>query len=310
MTDTANQVKSARATVLVVPASELATLVVTGGDRLTWLNGLVTCDLAKRRPGDAVYGLAVAKSGRILADIVVVVDDTELVIVVPVAAAETVRTSLDHYLIMEDAEIAAGSDAFAVWLAHGPRSAELLAAARTAGAIGGVIDRTGLGGAILLARRDVEATVRAAIESSVAATGGAIGDASGWDALRIEQAVPAYGADFDGETLPQEAGLEKTAVSFAKGCYLGQEVICMLEMRGKVKRRIVPLLVEGGATPARGATVTDASGANVGEVTSVAFSPTLARTIVLAMVKRKLSEPGSELRVGDAVAKVVERPVS
>ena len=84
----------------------------------------------------------------------------------------------------------------------------------------------------------------------------------------------------------------------------------MLEMRGKVKRRIVPLLVESDAAPARGAIVTDAAGANVGEVTSVTWSPTLARTLVLAMVKRKLSEPGSVLRVGDAVAKVVDRPVS
>jgi folate-binding protein YgfZ len=118
--------------------------------------------------------------------------------------------------------------------------------------------------------------------------------------------VPIFGAEFDGATYPQEAGLEKTAVSFNKGCYLGQEVVCMLEMRGKVKKRIVPLVLEGDA-PARGAAVMH-EGVAVGAVTSAAWSPTLGRAIALAMVKRQLTEPGSELRVGDAVAKVVERP--
>lgn len=303
MIDTKAQVRAARDAVLVVPAPELGALVVTGGDRQTWLNGLVTCDLAKAKRGDAVYGLAVAKSGKILVDVVVVVDDARLLVVVPSSEAEPLRAALDHYLIMEDAEITVGD--VAVWRAHGPRAGELLASARAAGAVGGALDRTGLGGAIVVADRAREAAVRDAVASA-----GLVGDARGWEALRVERAVPSFGAEFDGATYPQEAGLEKAAVSFSKGCYLGQEVVCMLEMRGKVKRRIAALVLESGEAPARGAIVTDATGAQVGEVTSGVESPTLGRAIALAMVKRQSSEPGTELRVGGAVAKVVERPVS
>ena len=71
--------------------------------------------------------------------------------------------------------------------------------------------------------------------------GGALGDDAAWEALRIERAIPRFGVEFDATTYPQEAALEKRAVSFAKGCYLGQEVVCMLEMRGHVKRKLVPL---------------------------------------------------------------------
>src|SRR5262249_30258701 len=70
---------------------------------------------------------------------------------------------------------------------------------------------------------------------------GAVGDESAWEALRIEQGVPRFRHDFDESTYPQEASLEKRAVSFDKGCYLGQEVVCMLELRGQVKRKLVPV---------------------------------------------------------------------
>jgi glycine cleavage system aminomethyltransferase T len=85
----------------------------------------------------------------------------------------------------------------------------------------------------------------------------------------------------------------------------------MLEMRGHVKRRLAALVLESNAgekPPARGAVVTDDRGGEVGEVTSAGSSPTLGRAVALAMVKRGAGEPGRELRVGGAPARVVERP--
>ena len=107
--------------------------------------------------------------------------------------------------------------------------------------------------------------IRSAIAASVAAAGGVWGDSAGWEALRLERNVPRFGVDFDDKMYPQEAALEKAAVSFDKGCYLGQEVVCMLEMRGHVKRKLVSLIVEGQGLPERGAQVTDAGGAAIGE---------------------------------------------
>jgi folate-binding protein YgfZ len=309
VTDGKAQVLAAARGVLAVPQPEIATLVVTGKDRATWLNGLLTCDLLKRAPGAAAYGLAVARNGRVLADATVVFDDAaeRLFVAVPAAAAETLRAHLDHYLVMEDAEVAAGdgAPAFEVWALHGPASQEALRAALAAGAAGGAVDLTGLGGACVVAPAERAREVAAAIAG---VPGAVVGDAAGWEALRLERAVPRFGADFDDKTYPQEAGLERTAVSFDKGCYLGQEVVCMLEMRGHVKRKLVPLVLDATEPPAPGAPVTDEAGVAVGEVTSAGASPTLGKAVALAMVKRAQAQAGTALRVGSARGEVVERP--
>lgn len=302
-----DQVDAARRAVLALPDGELSTLVVTGKDRLSWLNGLVTCDLVKWDAGDARYGLVVSRSGRVLADPILVADGERAIAVVPTARAGVLREHLDHYLVMEDAEIAAGTDAFEVWLLHGPASGAVLAASRAAGTAGGVFDRTGLGGAIVLVPSGAVET-RAALQTAVGAAGGVVGDAQGWEALRLERGVPRFGIDFDDKTYPQEASLEKAAVSFDKGCYLGQEVVCMLEMRGHVKRKLVSIVLDGVEAPPSGAPVADASGAAVGEVTSAALSPTLGVPIALAMVKRAQAVAGAQVVIGGAHAKVVDRP--
>jgi folate-binding protein YgfZ len=308
--DPSTQVAAAREAVLAVPEGELAILMVTGKDRLSWLNGLLTCDLVKRAPGEARYGLAVARNGRVLADATVVVDDSRERVLLAVAqsATQTLRAHLEHYLVMEDAEVAPDTDAFEAWSLYGPRAGEVLAAAMAAGAIGGIVDRTGLGGAFVLAPAALAAPVRAGIMERALALGGCVGDDAGWTALRLERAIPRFGVDFGADTYPQEAALEKTAVSFDKGCYLGQEVVCMLEMRGHVKRKLAAVVMTTGDAPARGAAVADESGAAVGEVTSAGASPTLGKAVALAMVKRGASEPGKRLFVGGVAGEVVERP--
>jgi folate-binding protein YgfZ len=302
------QVEAARSTVLALPGRGLAMLVVTGKDRVSWLNGLLTCDLIKWPSGDARYGLTVSKSGRVLADAIVVADGDRVIAVVDADRAGLLREHLDHYLVMEDAEMAATTDAFEAWTLHGPASESVFNVARDAGAAGGVLDRTGLGGAIVLAPADREAEVRTVIEAGVSRAGGVVGDAGGWEALRLERGVARFGVDFDDKTYPQEASLEKTAVSFDKGCYLGQEVVCMLEMRGHVKRKLVSIVLDGTAPPPNGAAVADESGAPIGEVTSAVLSPTLGVPVGLAMVKRAHAVVGAQVVVEGAHAKVVDRP--
>jgi folate-binding protein YgfZ len=306
------QVNAARRAVLAVPERDLAALVVTGRDRGAWLNGLLTCDVLKCPEGDACYGLVVVRSGRMMVDVIVVRLPEKTLLVVPTSLRGAVRDHLDHYLVMEDAEIAPDV-AFDVWTLHGPRSADVLRAARDAGALGGAIDRTGLGGAVLLLPSERAEPLRAAVAAAVGVAGGVVGDPGGWEALRLERGVPRFGVDFDDKMYPQEAALEKVAVSFDKGCYLGQEVVCMLEMRGHVKRKLVPVVLEdaapgtdGGLT--RGAPVTDESGGALGEVTSFAASPTLGKAVALAMVKRSHAEPGCTVVVAGRRAEVVQRP--
>lgn len=313
-----SQVAAARRTVLALPEPELTALAVTGKDRITWLNGLLTCDLLKSAKGsagegEARYGLVVVRSGRMLVDVVVVLANDTALLVVPAALRGALRQHLDHYLVMEDAEI--GPDAaFDVWSLHGPRSGDVLRAAVEAGAVGAGLDRTELGGAVVVFPSERAEPIGAAIARAVAAAGGVVGDAGGWEALRLERGLPRFGVDFDDKMYPQEAALEKAAVSFDKGCYLGQEVVCMLEMRGHVKRKLASVVVDDegqgapGGLPERGAPVTDEAGATVGEVTSFAASPTLGKPVGLAILKRAHAEPGSRVLVGGRSAKVVQRP--
>jgi len=286
---------------IVVPAADLATLVVTGGDRRTWLNGLITCDLAPMKDGEATYGLFVTQKGRVLSDAIVLLDGERVLLAVPRAAVADLRASLEHYLIMEDAELVEGD--FEVALVHGPRSGDVREKMVAAGARGASLDRTGLGGAVLFIAGSDAKRVQDARDEALAVVDGIVGDDAAWEALRLERRVPRFGVDFDAATYPQEAGLEKRAVSFSKGCYLGQEVVCMLEMRGHVKRKLVTMRVEGDA-PARGADVKDAAGETVGAITSAAG--VAGGVIAMAMVKRAKAESGSELRVGDALATVID----
>jgi hypothetical protein len=289
-----DQVRAAREAVVLVPAADLAVVTITGDDRETWLNGLVTCDVKKLVEGAAAYGLAVTQKGRILSDLFVVARGDAIRLVLPSRALEGVMQAFDRYLVMEDVEIAR-DDSLRVWLAHGPKAAELG---------GHACDRTGLGGVLVIAPPEEKDR----LAKKVGELGGVIGDEHGWDALRLERGVPAFGVDFDEKTYPQEASLEKRAVSFEKGCYLGQEVVCMLEMRGHVKRKLVPFVADDGAALAAGAPVTDEAGADVGKISSAGMSPTLGKTVGLAMVKVAHASPGTRLHAPGAALRVVETP--
>jgi folate-binding protein YgfZ len=302
-----SQVEAARRSVLAVREADSAVIKVTGKDRVSWLNGLLTCDLVKGSPAEGRYGLVVVRNGRVLTDAVVLRGPEAAWLVIPEKVSGALRAHLDHYLVMEDAEMAPDAP-YAVWTLHGPRAGEVLTSAQGAGAAGAMLDRTGLGGAVAVASADLADQVDAAMGAAVDAAGGVVGDADGWDALRLERGLPRFGVDFDDKMYPQEASLEHVAVSFDKGCYLGQEVVCMLEMRGHVKRKLVPVVIDGAATPGRGDPVTDEAGGPVGEITSAVTSPTLGKAVALALLKRAHTEPGHKLLVGGRHAEVVQRP--
>ena len=242
-----------RRAVLAVRAAELATLVVTGKDRVSWLNGLVTCDLVKRAAGRrASTGSSCARNGRVLADprwsSTTRASGRSSPCRRPWSAA--LRAHLDHYLVMEDAEIAPGDGRLRGRGCSTDRAPARCSRRRAAPA--------GVGGRPRSHRARRRGRPRAgrprgrgrAPRGRGRRRRATVGDAQGWEALRLERGVPRFGVDFDDKTYPQEASLEKAAVSFDKGCYLGQEVVCMLEMRGHVKRKLVSLVLEAPSAPA------------------------------------------------------------
>jgi folate-binding protein YgfZ len=285
---------------LVVRAPELGTVAITGRDRQSWLNGLVTSDVARLEPGVASYGLVLVKVGRIVSDVWVVSAGDGLLVGAPRERVGLLREHFEKYLMMEDAAHADASDEFAWVFAHGPMAAELARTVPAAhGGHAGAVDTTGLGGgAMVVPVANVEALV-----NDLAERGAVVGSPSDWNELRVERFLPRFGVDFGEKNYPQEASLEKIAVSFNKGCYLGQEVVCRLEMRGHVIKKIVPVRLEDGDLPGSGAELRSSEGKAVGTVTSVAAAE--GGPLALAMVRIDFAEPGTKLDVAGHTAVVL-----
>jgi folate-binding protein YgfZ len=271
------------AAVVADPARE--TLVISGRDARSWLNGLVTHDLTPLDARRGGYGLLLTKQGKIQTDLDVILGASGLVLSVAPGAAETIRSVLDRYLVMEDAEITVQPDL--AWLRLiGPRAAEVLEPLAALSAVRGVgaIDWLGLGGAEAVARAGADA-----VQATLAE----------WDGLRISRGFPRILRDYGGEDNPHEAALDKLAVSFSKGCYLGQEVVCMQDMRGRVKRRLIPLELTHTATADVGSEVRVAGTAEaVGQITSIARAG--SAVVALARVRAPFFEDGTALEVGGA----------
>jgi tRNA-modifying protein YgfZ len=280
---------------LVVRAADLGTIAVSGADRISWLNGLVTCDVAAAKEETVAYGLALVKVGRILSDVRIGAASDRLLVGAPQGRVEVLLEHFGKYLMMEDASLSDESSGLAWVLAHGPRAANLSreAAARR----GGWGGATGPGdGAMVLPTAAVDDLLAdLAVEPDIV-----VGSAEAWDKERIARAVPRFGVDFGETSYPHEARLEKSAVAWNKGCYLGQEVVCRLEMRGHVSKRLVAIRLEGPEAPGAGTEIRAAGGQVVGHVTSAI--PSLA----LASVPREHTLAGSELSVGGARGVVVD----
>ncbi len=277
---------------------------------MTWLNGLVTCDVVTMARERVTYGLAVQKNGRIVSDMFVIATDDKLLVFVPSSVADSLCASLDAYLIMEDATIRVGD--YALFGALGPRTASLPSVGDDMKWHSRGYDGFGVPALLVAAPKAVANEAKAYLRDAVLGEGGATGTVEEWAQLRAHGFIPEFSLDFDASMYPQEAGLETRAVSFTKGCYLGQEVVCMLEMRGQVRRKLVMLSYEGEPLPAKTAVVAK-SGDSAGETKSAAVSLLEnGRSLGFAMVKRTLADVGSELVIasGDGssrVARVVER---
>jgi hypothetical protein len=305
MTTIELQRRAAEEAALIHARPDLTALIVTGKDRQSWLNGLVTCELAGKKPGEGIYGLAVGKTGKIAAEIVAVLAADHLTLVLPSDRVESMREHLERHLIMEDAELAP-AEGRAVFAIHGPRSAAVVAFAREQGADAALVDFTGRGdAAMILAPAGPAATFADALLASAGA-GAAIATAEGWEALRIEWGVPRFGVDFDDQTLPQEASLERLAVSFTKGCYLGQETVFMLEKRGHAKKRLMRLDFDRDAEGLEPGVeiVLPEGGPSIGTLTSLTKKAS-GGALGLGYVKFKHATVGAELVVGGRPARAL-----
>jgi folate-binding protein YgfZ len=145
----------------------------------------------------------------------------------------------------------------------------------------------------------------AVVSSSLVAAGATACDAAALEAARIEAGWPSYGIDITEKNLPQEVGRDATAISFTKGCYLGQETVARIDALGHVNRHLVRLRFEGRAIPSPGAELT-ADGQPAGNVTSAAWSAGWQAPIALAYLRRGSDAPGTRIAWSGGAGEVVD----
>ena len=287
-----------------------------GADARTWLHGLLTCNVEGVTVEDGAWGLLLNKRGKIVCDLTIIADSEGLWLGSG-SELQTLFELLESYLVMEDAEIEVAHGYS--WLTlHG---AGALAQARKVSsvAVGAVAWSRGEGAAALVP----EAHVSECLSQLTGELGVRLLDDAAWSALRVRSGLPEFGVDFGLDDNPHEAGLERRTVDWSKGCYLGQEVVCMQDMRGKVKRRLARLKFDdsarfdevaqfdagvtsvGGGQLSVGQRVLDPAGAEVGQVTS-ATQPEAGGAAAIARLKAPFFEPGSTVLVEDQRATVLE----
>jgi tRNA-modifying protein YgfZ len=218
-------------------------------------------------------------------------------VLLPRSAADAVLEGFESQIIMEDVELVPAPD-LRVLSVQGPQSSR---AARAVTPELDVHDADELGGGqgvfVLALTAELDA-VHARLLAEVERVGGRAVSDAGFELARLRSGRPRFGRDFGAQQYPQEAGLKELAVSFGKGCYLGQEVVCTLENRGRLTRRLARFESTTDGLPNSGAELLDAGGAVVGQLTSVVHDPVLGRTLALGYVKNAAAAAGKAFSSG------------
>ncbi len=308
----------------VVDRSQRGKLALTGAGAVEFLNGQVTNELSSLRPGTGCYAAFLTHKGKMLGDlrILAVGEDADASGYEPGAPAalllDTERVALQglfdmirRFKVGYDVELhkrtvergllsLIGPDAAAIAGAEGLAEAEHANAFTEIEGIAALAVRTDLGIDLICTAESVPA-----LSAALGARGAQAVSEQAAECLRVECGRPRYGVDLDDSVIPQEAGLNERAVSFTKGCYVGQETVARLHYKGKPNRHLRGLRLSEPAAPGDQLRLGERA---VGHIGSAVLSPRLG-PIALALVRREAA-PGSTVSVGEdgASAEVLELP--
>jgi folate-binding protein YgfZ len=280
----------------LIDRSERGKLALSGPDRKAFLNGQVTNDIEALVPGTGCYAAFLTPKGKMLGDVRVLDADDELLLDTERVALQALFDVLRRAVIGHDVELhkrtlergllsLVGSEPEGPEHSHresevGGRPVRLIA--------------TDVGTDVLCAAEDTET-----VAGALLAEGAERASEEDAEVVRVELGRPRYGVDLDDSVIPQEAGLNARAVSFTKGCYVGQETVARLHYKGKPNRHLRGIRL---AAPVPAGTPLTFEGKEVGRLTSPVVSPTLG-PIGLALVRRE-APPGTTLDDGSAVVEL------
>lgn len=296
----------------LIDASERGKLALSGGAATSFLQGQVTNDVEALSPGAGCYAALLTPKGKMLADLRILRTEAELLLDTERSALQTLFNTLRRTMIGYDAELQKRTLQSGLAMLVGPQAAAVARAPELEHAAEHrhrLVDFDGI--PVRVIRTDVGVDLLYGSDAADELRGlllqsGATDVAqSAVECLRVEHGRPRYGIDLDDSVIPQEAALNERAVSFTKGCYVGQETVARLHYRGKPNRHLRGLRMTGPAHPGA---VLHQGEREVGRLGSAVVSPRLG-PIGLALVRREVAL-GSTISVGEdgAQAEVVSLP--
>lgn len=284
-----------------------------GRDRSRFLHGMVTNDIRSLSPGQGCYAFMLSPQGRILTDMRVLCLEEALRLVVDADLVEKDLALLRKYIIADQVEVIDRSADLAILSLQGPKAGEVIAGLCPGTSppegpfehrliqVGNLqagcarVRRTASGGYDLIVPEPRSVDLWNLLLQAGKPAGLRPAGLEAWNVRRLEAGIPWYGVDMDEARIPPETGLEE-AISYSKGCYIGQEVVARATFRGHVNRKLMGLLLSS-REPARAGDRIFRNGREVGWVTDSAYSPGLRRTIALAYVRKEAWDPGTSVGV-------------
>jgi len=271
--------------------SARARILVRGRDRARLLHAIASNEVKKMTTGTGCYAFLLSPQGRIQADLCMFCHQDHFLLDTEPELRQKVPAHIRRYIVADQVELEDVTAATAAIGLEGPGAAALLAAlgapfsgdayshAPWGDATVAAVTVTGQAGVRIFCPAEQAADLVQRLETAgaVAAT---LDDAR---LVRIENGKPRYGEDIRETSLPQETG-QMHAVSFNKGCYLGQEIVERIRAQGRVNKKLTRVVLEGGEVPAAGAKTT-VDGAEA-EVTSAIVSPSSGQVVALAYVRQ------------------------
>ena len=275
------------------PQEQRQQLRVTGPDAVSFVQGMVTNDVAALAVGQSCYAALLTVKGAMVGDARILRRENDLVIDTGPGRGATVKAFLEKYLISEDSEVHDAPELAVISLV-GPTAKDVLAKLPADAKVGELLSP--LGGVDVLVKREKLTEVRAALSELPKLSSPTL------EVLRVEKLVPLFGVDMTEVTIPLEANLEH-AINYKKGCYIGQEVIARATYRGQMNKKLVQLLV-GQSTP-EFKTELKQGERKVGWITSVVKSVKHGQHLALGYVHRDFLTAGTTFEMAGTMATVL-----
>jgi folate-binding protein YgfZ len=267
---------------MLIDLSDRAKLRVTGPDRIRFLNGQLTNDIANLKPGASVYTCALSAKGKLCGDLFVTSLKDAILLDYEPALGHLIPPRLEKYLIADEVELEDITEQFALFHVAGVMLPDAILPEGTVTSS----NRFAMDGKDLLLPAALKNAALHQV-NEVPLTNSEL------ERFRIEQGIPRWGTELSEEIIPNEAGLDERAISYTKGCFLGQEIISRIKSHGHVNRHLCGVRLIEGSDLEPGDKLTVEDGKQIGSVTSADRSERFGGWIGLAYLRRGFDQPGT-----------------